>query len=323
MPIPGCQVKSATNELPVIDLCGLADNSRLQAIADDIAKAMRNSGFMYVKSHGINQETIDSLIKQQELFFNQTLIEKQVIAINNDNRGYLAQGMAKMHGAEHHDQKEVFFWGAELDSRHPDRVNKVALCGDNQWPEKPPGFSAAVLAYADAVRTIGDHLLRAFARSLNIDDDFFCTHYTSPLTRGQLIHYPPTRGDADNFGVAAHTDFGCITLLLQRTAGLEVLGQNGQWVSAPPIPGTLVVNIGDLLERWTDGRLPSTRHRVRNLTNQARYSIAMFHDPNPTAVINPEHMGSNTGRFTPVTAADYIVGRNRGAFTHYGEVEPN
>jgi len=109
-------------------------------------------------------------------------------------------------------------------------------------------------------------------------------------------------------------------LLLQETAGLEVLNKTGEWVSAPPLPGTMVINIGDLLERWTDGRLPSTKHRVRNLTGQERYSIAMFHDPDPTAVVDPGDMNSNSANFSPVTASEYIHGRNRGAFAHFGEV---
>lgn len=315
------------SSLPVIDLTGLADNSRLEPIATDIRAAMRQSGFMYVSNHGIDDALISRLRAKQVEFFDSADANKNAISINANNRGYLGQGMAKMHGAKRHDQKEVFFWGAELAEDHPDRVNQLPLCGPNQWPDEPEGFRTAVLDYADAIRSTGDQLLRAIARALSADssleDNFFEERYSSPMLRGQLIHYPPTMGSDDDFGVAPHTDFGCITLLLQQTPGLEVLGQDGNWMSAPPIEGTLVINFGDLLERWTDGRLPSTRHRVRNLTNNARYSIAMFHDPNPTAVVDASQMGSNTGQYEPILACEYIHGRNRGAFSHHGQISKN
>jgi isopenicillin N synthase-like dioxygenase len=140
------------------------------------------------------------------------------------------------------------------------------------------------------------------------------------MLRGQLIHYPPPAADAPpaQFGVAPHTDFGCITLLLQETAGLEVLLKGGEWTAVPPQAGTLVVNIGDLLERWTDGRYASTRHRVRNLTGEDRFSIAIFHDPDPLAVVDPRDMAPGvTARFAPVEAGAYILQRIQGAFAHY------
>lgn len=308
------------SEIPVIDLQGLENPANLPAIASEISTALKATGFMYVKNHGIAPGTIEVLRQSQRDFFAQSVEEKQQIAINTDNRGYLGHGEARMHGAKKHDQKEVFFWGAELAEDHPDRLNKVPLCGANQWPSKPEAFQATVQAYAAEIAKLGNQLLRAIALALEVDQDFFSQHYTSPMTRGQLIRYPPTEGGQDDFGVAPHSDFGCITLLLQETPGLEVLDKSGDWIAAPPIDGTLVINIGDLLERWTDGRLPSTRHRVRNTTGAERYSIAMFHDPDPTALIDPNDMQSNSSNFEAVTAAEYISGRNHGAFAHFGEV---
>lgn len=309
------------SEITVIDLQGLETPANLPAIAKEIAAALKATGFMYVKNHGIAASCIDQLRQSQRDFFALAVEKKQQIAINSDNRGYLGQGEARMHGAKKHDQKEVFFWGAELAEDHPDRVNKVPLCGANQWPAEPENFKPAVQSYAKQIGELGNRLLQAIALALEIDQEFFTRHYTSPMTRGQLIRYPPTEGGQDDFGVAPHTDFGCITLLLQETPGLEVLDKSGEWIPAPPIDGTLVINIGDLLERWTDGRLPSTRHRVRNTSGAERYSIAMFHDPDPTALIDPNDMHSNSSNFEAVRAADYISGRNRGAFAHFGEID--
>ena len=222
-----------------------------------------------------------------------------------------------MHGAVRKDKKEVFFWGREADSGDPDVIAGLPLCGPNQWPSVEH-FQDAVNAYSDVVKVIGDKLLQIIATALGAPADFFEDYYQRSMLRGQLLCYPPTGHHPDQFGVAPHSDFGCITLLLQETAGLEVLFPSGKWVAAPPMDNTLVVNVGDLLERWSNNRLPSTKHRVRNVSSAARYSIAMFYDPNPGAVVDPrELLPAEAPKFPPVQAAEYILGRNKGAFSHY------
>ena len=318
------QESNADATLPVIDLAGLADGdpAALARVARAVEAATTLSGFFYVSGHGIPESAIAGLRAQARRFFALPDAEKAAVAINRVNRGYLGPGQARMHGAAHSDLKEVFFWGRELDADDPDLRAGRPLCGPNRWPAKPPGFKAAVQRYHRAAGALGDALLRAFAVSLGQAPGFFSTYYTRPMTRGQLIHYPPPppEAPAGQFGVAPHSDFGCITLLLQETAGLEVLSRDGAWLPAPPLPGTLVVNIGDLLERWTGGRLPSTRHRVRNATGVGRYSIAIFHDPSPSALVDPAALaGDSRGDFAPIEAAAYIDGRNRGAFAHYAQ----
>ncbi|MBX2883631.1 MAG: hypothetical protein KTR32_27010 [Granulosicoccus sp.] len=313
------------SSLPIIDFSQVRTNepgeNALATVAADVRRATAESGFFYLANHGIPDSIIQAVRLAQRAFFAATIDVKNAIAINQDNRGYLAIGQARMQGAVAHDQKEVFFWGAELDENHPDRRDGIPLCGANQWPDSIPDFRQSVLDYAAQINTIGHALLRVIALSLDAEADFFKPFYQDTLLRGQLIRYPQTTGDKDQFGVAPHTDFGCITLLLQETEGLEVL-VNNHWIAAPPIEGTLVINIGDLLERWSNNRLPSTRHRVRNETGEARYSIAMFHDPSARAVINPQDLDPTITDtvYPPVGAADYIVGRNKGAFAHYGEV---
>ena len=319
------------NKIPIIDIHELlmsikrenstAIDQAVKGVATNIHSAMETSGFFYVSGFTLDKIVVETIQLAQRDFFNLPLEVKNQSAINTDNRGYLASGMAKMHGAQQHDQKEVFFWGAELDPNHPLRQQKTPLCGPNNWPESPTNFKAAVLAYSEQIRTIGNTVLRAIAHSLNIEDSFFESHYIDSLLRGQLLRYPETIGDENAFGVAPHTDFGCITLLLQTTPGLEVQTRDGLWIAAPPIDDTLVINIGDLLARWSDNRLPTNIHRVRNTSPAERFSIAMFHDPNPTAVVAPADMGSDKSGYEPVRAADYILGRNSGAFSHYGELQ--
>lgn len=309
--------------LPVIGLEGLSGGGpgALERVARAIASACERSGFFYVAGHGIDEAVVEALRQQARRFFAQPEPVKAAIAINRVNRGYLGPGQARMQGAAHTDLKEVFFWGRELAADDPDVLAGRPLCGPNRWPAAPPGFRAAVERYHRAAAGLGDSLLRAFAVALGQAPAFFAPFYERPMTRGQLIHYPPPPPGTspERFGVAPHSDFGCITLLLQETAGLEVLARDGGWIAAPPLPGSLVVNIGDLMERWTGGRLPSTRHRVRNMTGADRYSIAIFHDPSPSALVDPADLsGAADAAFPPIEAAAYIDRRNRGAFAHYG-----
>ena len=309
-------------QLPVIDISALAGgrDEDLSRVAEQISQACALSGFFYVRGHGISEQMISDLRGTSRKFFALPDAQKRATAINQHNRGYLGPGEARMSGAKKTDLKEVFFWGRDLPEDDPDLLAGIPLCGPNQWPDAPEDFRTHVMAYADAVRSAGDLLLEAFAVSLGGQRDFFLPRYERPMLRGQLIHYPslPDDADADQFGVAPHSDFGCITLLLQETAGLEVLLRSGDWVEAPPIDGTLVINIGDLLERWSNNRLPSTRHRVRNKSRDGRYSIAMFYDPSPRAIVDPRDLGAiDCQNYPPVEAAEYVLGRNKGAFAHY------
>ena len=311
-------IKTAVNAeaLAHLDLSN-PDSVDLAEAAADLVKATEKCGFAYVQISDGYASTIEQVRRVQRSFFTLTSRQKSDVAIDINNRGYLAEGMAQMHGAVRKDKKEVFFWGREADSGDPDVIAGLPLCGPNQWPSVEH-FQDAVNAYSDVVKVIGDKLLQIIATALGAPADFFEDYYQRSMLRGQLLCYPPTGHHPDQFGVAPHSDFGCITLLLQETAGLEVLFPSGKWVAAPPMDNTLVVNVGDLLERWSNNRLPSTKHRVRNVSSAARYSIAMFYDPNPGAVVDPrELLPAEAPKFPPVQAAEYILGRNKGAFSHY------
>jgi isopenicillin N synthase-like dioxygenase len=157
--------------------------------------------------------------------------------------------------------------------------------------------------------------LRAVALSLDIDEAFFASRYTKRMQRTQMVYYPPqpALASADQFGVAPHTDYGCITLLWQDdVSGLQVKELGGErWIDAPPIPDTLVVNVGDLLARWSNDRFRSTQHRVVNRSGRERYSIATFYDPSYGAIVDPCELGLGGAAplYAPVAAGDYIVGR--------------
>jgi isopenicillin N synthase-like dioxygenase len=143
------------------------------------------------------------------------------------------------------------------------------------------------------------------------------------LARGQLGFYPPsTQIDKceERFGLAPHTDFGVLTLLLQdNSGGLQVQNKSGNWIEAPPISGTLACNIGDLLARWSNNRFASTLHRVVNRTQNARYSIPVFFDPQTDAVIDPVDLGilKENALYEAITTGQHISSRNTQSFIHY------
>ena len=308
---------NANSRISVLDL-----SSPDTLVKSDAARYFNEStsecGFIYIRYSPANTSTVNAIRRQQRLFFQQSSEAKVTISIDTNNRGYLGPGEALMAGAKRADQKEVFFWGREADDKDPDYVAGVPLCGPNQWPTVFTEFRSVVEDYSRFIERTGSLLLEIIALALGRDQHFFKPFYERTMLRGQLLRYPPTENHPEQFGVAPHSDFGCITLLLQETKGLEVQFPDGHWVEAPPMENTLVVNIGDLLERWSNRRLPSTKHRVRNRGTEARYSIAMFYDPSPLAIVDPSDLlPGEAPEFEPIGAADYILSRNKRSFAHY------
>lgn len=302
--------------LPIIDIAPLrsGDPSDSQRVGEEIQQACTEVGFFYIIGHGVPEPIIEAAMTACMAFFRRPLDEKKQIAANRIHRGFHARGDALMKGATKPDYKEFFQIGLELGTDDPDVQAGQALRGPNQWPMKPDAFRPAMEAYFAEVAACGDALLRGVALGLGIDPGFFQPHYTKPLQRTQAVYYPPQPEDLgpEQFGVAPHTDFGCITLLVQDDCGgLEVQNLAGDWVAAPPIEGSFVVNVGDLLERWSNGRFKSDPHRVVNRSGRERLSIATFYDPNFDAMVNPGDLGFGEldPAFEPMTAGAHILGR--------------
>jgi isopenicillin N synthase-like dioxygenase len=303
--------------LPIVDLASARTGApgAIKAVAESINSACTTAGFFYLRNHGVGQPIIDNATAAARAFFALPPEVKQTVGINKRHRGFSALGDATMYGARRPDYKEFFTMGLELPEDDPDVLAGQPLRGPNNWPAFMPELRAAMSAYYEAVGTCGANLLQAVALSLGIDPGFFAERYRKRLQRTQMIYYPPqpeTLGP-HQFGVAPHTDFGCITLLWQDSSGgLEVHDRASKtWISATPIPGTLVVNVGDLLARWTNGRYASTPHRVINRSGKSRYSIATFYDPDFTAMVDPCDLGAapEDRSFEPITAGQHIVSR--------------
>ncbi len=311
-------------EIPVIDMAPLnsVDPQAVHAVGEQMRAAAETIGFFYVTNHGIDQALIDRTDALARQFFAQPVERKRAARPTDRHRGFLQVGQAKMHDKARVDLKESFIWGRDVGEDDPEYRAGNRMVGPNRWPDWMPQLRPALNAYLDSAHVCAESLLKALAAGLAIAPDYFTRRFARPISRGTLVYYPPQDPDAgeDQFGVAPHTDYGVITLLHQDTVGgLQVMTRDGQWVTAHPIPGTLVINAGDLLGRWTNDRFKSNPHRVVNSSGRERLSIAVFADPDFDTPIVPVTRPGESARYPEVTCGDYILGRFDAAFAYRRE----
>lgn len=284
------------SELPVIDIAPLlrrgtagpgggGDESTASKadVAAEIGAACQDSGFFYVRGHGVPPELIARLDTAARAFFELPLELKNEISMDRGGRawrGFFPVGGELTSGRP--DLKEGVYFGAE---RPP---SDVPLHGPNLFPVQVPGLRAAVLEYLDTMTAVAQAVMGGIALSLGLAEDYFHSGYTAdPTILFRIFHYPPAKPDPDEWGVGEHTDYGLLTLLLQDSnGGLQVHTPRG-WTDAPPVPGTFVCNIGDMLDKLTGGLYRSTPHRVRNLSGNERLSFPFFFDPGWDSEVPP------------------------------------
>jgi isopenicillin N synthase-like dioxygenase len=283
---------------PVIDMAPLFARDRSierAVIARRIEAACRDTGFFYVTGHGIPDALVARLEAASRRFFALPLADKMTIEMARGGRawrGYFPVGGELTSGKP--DIKEGLYLGAELSPEHPRVRAGWPLHGANLWPAQVPDLRPAALDYMAAATRAGHALMEGVALSLHLDDDYFARHYTAePTVLFRIFHYPaapaiaPAGTDTETWGVGEHTDYGLLTLLAQdEHGGLQVETPRG-WVDAPPLPGALVCNIGDMLDRLSGGWFRSTPHRVRNVSGRDRLSFPLFFDPDVASEIRP------------------------------------
>lgn len=285
--------------IPVIDVSSLVTGGDSTVAANKIRECCCDNGFFYIEKHGVDaglQQRLEELSRQ---FFQLPLETKMKIRMELGGRawrGYFPVGVEYTSGRP--DKKEGIYFGSELDNAHPKVRNHLPMHGANLFPDMPE-FKETVLEYLDAMEKLGHALMRGIALSLGLDADYFRQRYTDePLMLFRIFHYPALQGPFSNddnkleeWSVGEHTDYGILTILRQDTvAGLQVKSQS-KWIDAPPIPGTFICNIGDMLDRMTGGLYRSTPHRVLNKSGVSRMSFPFFFDPNFDAevkAINPD-----------------------------------
>lgn len=302
---------SAAKHIPVVDLSGSFDpGSARRDAAKAIHIACRETGFFYVSNHGIPEALSAAQLEAGRRFFALPIDDKNAVDITKTPhwRGYERPGVQTLDEGSAPDLKESFAIACDLPKDHPWVLEGVPGQGPNLWPEGLPGFKEQMLAYQSAVIDLGRHLMGLLACSVDLDYDFFSDGLADPQCGVRMLRYPPQPKDApDNLlGAGAHTDWGSVTVLLQDAlSGLEVRNADGDWILAKPIPGTFVINIGQMMERFTGGVYKANLHRVRNSSpDAARYSVAAFFELEPhyrmgiAPTCRPENMDEDAFNLT-------------------------
>ena len=312
-------VQMADEEIPVIDLGPMWSEDEVGKVllAEQVSTACQEIGFFYVKNHGVPDSIIADAQRVSGEFFKQSEETKMLIEVSgsSSNRGYIPLFGEKNSSVAKGDLKETFDLSVEVDKDDPLCQLKGGLYGPNHWPEYPEDFRTVMMAYFEEMTMLSRTLYDAFAQSLDLDPEFFLQHLKTPLDICRLLQYPPQKEvlDEDQIGTGAHSDFDCFTILWQDSnGGLQALRRDGIWIDALPIPDTFLVNVGDMLERWTNGKYVSTVHRVINRSGNQRNSMVFFAAPDyetnidciPSCLENGE-----APKDAPVTSGEYIVSR--------------
>jgi len=287
-------------EVPLIDL-GAEPPAALAARID---AALCGTGFFLVSGHGVPDTVVQGGLAAAHAFFamNEEQKARWHIDRSNHRRGFDPMGWQSLDPANPPDVKESFYIGNES-------------LGPNQWPDAAllPEFKPQCQAYMAAMGSLSLRLLRLFEWALQLPEGQFAACMRNPVCTTRLLHYPPQPAQAapGQIGCGAHTDWGALTLLAQDDAGgLQVHLRDGSWTDVQPVPGAFVVNVGDMMQRWTNDRWPSTMHRVINrLSGRDRWSVAYFCDLDNEAVITPLPScvsAEKPARYAPITAGEHL-----------------
>jgi len=309
-------VTSGSVTIPMIDLDPfvMGDRGGQQQVAQDIYQACHRFGFMYLKHYGIDPELVQRVFQLSQELFSLPIAEKQQLAYPDQvsNRGYAGLERERLNPHQPGDLKETFNIGLE---REP--TDLPAALTQNRWIPGNERFRALLLEFFDACSQTANHVFRAFALALDLPESFVVDRHRQREHTLRLLHYPPLPAQPKPGQVRAgeHSDYGSLTLLFQdNVGGLEVQTVAGEWVPAPYIPATVLVNTGDLMQRWSNDIFRSTRHRVALPTHdqaaRSRYAIAYFCQPDHNAEIaclSNCYSREHPPKYAPIQAGDYLL----------------
>jgi isopenicillin N synthase-like dioxygenase len=273
---------------PIVSLSGMRSACLTDRMA--VAKAFRDAcldkGFLYIVDHGIPPDLTEAVFTETQRFFALPLERKQEVHMAKSayHRGYEPLRGQVLEAGMPPDVKEGFYLGNELSEHDPRVQARLFDHGPNQWPAGLPGFRETLDIYFANMEALCRLTMRALALSLDLAEDHFEHFCDGAVSNLKLLHYPPQPANAhpEEKGCGAHTDWGAITYLLQDDAGgLQVCDATRGWIDAPPVQGAFVLNLGDLIARWTNDRFRSTLHRVINRSGRERYSVPFFFSGRP------------------------------------------
>jgi len=308
-------------QIPIVDLRNNLNPQTQTArqSAKELFAALSQIGFAYIAGHNVSPAVRTAAFAASRAFHASSLEQKQLLAINAFHRGYMGMASSTIVTSSvakvtRPNLSESLLIMHELPPDDPGLLAGLPLQGPNQWPDWLPQFKPAMQAYVHEVDALGRYIVRLIALSLELPASALDHYFTAPTTFLRALHYPPqTVNLEEQFGSAPHTDYGVITLLAQdNSGGLQVRPRGSDWIDAPPIDNTYVLNVGDMLARWTNDRFVSTPHRVINRSGGDRYSLPYFLDPSMDCVIEclPTCTDANhPAKYAPVRYGDYLMER--------------
>lgn len=298
--------------LPLVDISGLAIDSaadRLQ-VAHDLDRACAEAGFLYIRGSQFDGALSRRLVDRARAYFalDHATKMRSYIGLSVNHSGYVPMGEEQF-GSGTIDMKEAY----DVNYDYPLVEGRTPLLGPNLWPHMP-GFRQDVLAYYDHIKRIGHQLFGAFALALGLEETHFDACLRHPPSQLRLIHYPFQPEAQDRPGIGAHTDYECFTLLLATAPGLQVVNKQGEWVDVPLIEGTMIMNIGDMMEILSNGRYVATRHRVKTVREE-RYSFPLFFSCDYDHVIAPIVRGE-APRYQPLRCGEHLFNQTAQTFAY-------
>jgi isopenicillin N synthase-like dioxygenase len=328
-------VKSREHEIPVVDLTAVksSDPERVMALAQSLGEVCRDVGFFCVENHAVGEDFLAHVADQVYRFFDLPEDEKNKIHISKSpyHRGYFPEREENPLGSDVPDLKEGFDMALELPPDDPDVAAGKPLHGPNVWPDALPEFQPALQGLYDEFRRSCSEISGLFALALGLERDYFVDKTDKPLCQLRAVKYPPhpyvAPDENDPVACGIHTDYGIVSMIWQMDlAGLELQTPGGEWVSVPIIPGTFTCPIGDASEIWTNGYWRATPHRVVNVADRPRHSVAFFFDPNYDCVIEPFDAfvtQDRPARYDPTTMGAHVQRGFDGTFAYRKpETEP-
>jgi isopenicillin N synthase-like dioxygenase len=292
-----------------------------------VRHASETVGFFYLAGHGVPDEVVDAAFAASREFHALPLEEKMRLSLNENNIGYLPvnqsiQKASTVHKATRPNFNESFFISHDRAADHPDVLAGTPLRGRNRWPEGHAAMRAAMVTYFKTLDAVGARMLPVLARALGMPAGYFAPSFAGEAhVNLRFLHYPPQEDMSENtFGTAPHTDNSFMTALARTDVpGLAIRLPSGEWFPPPIIPGTFLVNLGNIMRRWSNDRFLSTPHGVINESGTDRYSIAYFHSPNPSAVIEclPSCVSAdNPPRYPKAVYRDLVLEFYRANYFH-------
>lgn len=316
--------QASFSEIPLISIASLGQgNAEEAATIAAIRKASEQVGFFYITDHGIDLAKMHDIVEQCRRFFALPKAELEEMRLANSPcfAGYLSVGERGANAQRPRDLLEAFNICTELPPDDPFVLKKVPLHGANQWPTSLPGFRDCVLDYYREMDKLGLRLLQAFAMALGLGRHALDSQYRKPISQLRLLHYPVQDQAVDEMmGARSHRDVGVLTILLQDdVGGLEVCNAAGEWIVAPPIDGTLIVNLGEMMKLLTNDQFASALHRVVNRYGRQRFSVPYFFNPDYDAQLSTLDQyidAAHPAQFKPIHVGQHM-------FNFYRNLWPN